>query len=200
MIRVMIASGIEPSAIAGRMRCLSASTKASALPVRSESIRTKFVVSSRCEPGIDPTRRRQDLELDREDVLEGEAEDEDRDRDPEQRDDGDDAVLPALDVARGPAARAGCPRPTAKISAPTVSSIVAGKRERELLGDRPVVDDALAEVALDELAEVEQVLLVERPVEPELVEDLAAQLRRGVLPEERGDRVTRAAGGRTRTG
>ena len=46
MIRVMIASGIEPSAIAGRIRWRSASQNASKSSDRSESIRMKFVCNS----------------------------------------------------------------------------------------------------------------------------------------------------------
>ena len=119
---------------------------------------------------IDPTRGGQDLELDGEDVLHRQAEDEDRDRDPEQRDDRDRAVGPALGMPGGqPPERD--PEPDGEQERPEGQLDRRREAQRELLGDGPVVDDALAEIALGELAEVQEVLLVERLVEPELGED-----------------------------
>ena len=59
----------------------------------------------------------------------------------------------------------GMPRPTAKIRAPIVSSIVAGKRIRNVAATSSAVDEARAEVAVEQPADVADVLHVERLVE-----------------------------------
>jgi hypothetical protein len=74
------------------------------------------------QPGswVDAPGRGQQVELDREDVLERQPEDEDRDADAQQRDDRDGAVRPALGMARRTVR--GDADPAAKIIAATVSS------------------------------------------------------------------------------
>ena len=62
---------------------------------------TKLDWISRFGARIDPPGGGQQVELDGEDVLEGQPQDEDRDADAEQRDDGHRAVGPALRVACG---------------------------------------------------------------------------------------------------
>ena len=77
----------------------------------------------------------------------------------------------------------------AKRRAAAVSSTVAGNSAGQLLEDRAVVDDALAEVTLRQLTDVDEVLLVQRLVEAHLGPDLLAQLRRRVLAEQGRHRV-----------
>ena len=71
MIRVMIASGIEPSAIAGRMRCGERVDERSDVARQERVDQHEVRGQLEMEPGIDPAGRRQDLQLDGEDVLEG---------------------------------------------------------------------------------------------------------------------------------
>src|SRR4029079_3484842 len=133
---------------------------------------------------VQATRGGQDLELHGEDVLQGQPQDEDRDRDPEQAYDCDQAVAEALHVAGGePAQRYAEPHGEQQRGHGELDG--AGEPAQELVDDRAVVDAALAEVALDQLAHVVDVLLPERLVEPELGADLRHELRRRVLPQDR---------------
>ena len=85
MTRAMIASGIEPSAIAGRIRCFVASQAAFQLP-RDDPVED---VEVRRVLGVDQhvlaADAREPAEADGEDVLEDDREEEDRDRDADQR-------------------------------------------------------------------------------------------------------------------
>ena len=123
VMRVMIASGIEPSAIAGRIRCLSASQNAPqfAGDDRVEDVEVRRMLGRRSARRSRPTRR-QPAEPHGEDVLEDQREEEDRHRDAEQRDD-ERPVVEAPPVAlRARRSRAGCrsrprrasPRPRAR--------------------------------------------------------------------------------------
>ena len=97
----MIASGIEPSAIAGRIRCLIVSQNASKFPASSASRRKKFVGWSIVIRTLIRPDGGQYPELHREDVLEDDPEHEDRDRDPEERGDEAELVQEAAVALRG---------------------------------------------------------------------------------------------------
>ena len=130
------------------------------------------------------------MELGREDVLERVAQDEDGDRDAQQRDDRDQAVTPALRVSRGPATQRDAD-PDGQGHGPDGQLDGRGESREQLVDHAPVVDDALAEVALQQLAEVDEVLLVQGLVETHAGHDLGGQRRRRVLAEQRLDRVAR---------
>ena len=59
-----------------------------------------------------------------------------------------------------------------------------GKRQQEVLQDRPVVDEALAEVALEQPPDVVEVLLPEGLVEAQRLADLQDEGGRRVLAED----------------
>ena len=142
------------------------------------------------DPRIDPPAGGQPVQLGREDVLQRVAEHEDRDGYPEERDDGHHAVAELLRVAGGPSTERHADadreqhRPGGQLDG-------GGEARKQLIDDRAVVDHALAEVALQQLRHVEQVLLVERLVQAHAGHDLGCQLRRGVLSEQGLDRVSR---------
>ena len=147
------------------------------------------------EAWVEAAGGRQDLELHREDVLRasGRAR-----RSGSRRRAGEMTVTapsPRPWTCRAAKRPSGIPRPTAKISAATVSSTVPGKRRKNSSTIGPVVDDALAEVALEQSAHVVEVLLPQRLVEAELLPDLDDELRGRVLAEERRRRVAAGAGG-----
>ena len=131
-------------------------------------------------------------ELHREDVLTSvSAEHEDGDADAEQRDDRDDAVDQALGVAGGEPPERDAERRPRRSSPRRSSSIVAGNRTANSSRNGPVVDDARAEVAVEQLAQVVDVLLPQRLVETQVLAQAAAGSGAGVLAEDRRGRVTR---------
>ena len=123
------------------------------------------------------------VQLHGEDVLEAQAEDEDRDRDAEQRDHGDQPVAEPLNVSGGIAAERD---PQARGEDHGRDGELDGPREaaQELVQDGPAVDDAVAEVTLQQVAHVVEVLLPEGLVETELFADLGHELGRRVLAED----------------
>ena len=151
VIRVMMANGIEPSAIVDeRVR-----------PAGHQGIdehEPGDVGDLELDPGIDATCRRQDPEDHAEDVAKGEPEDEDRDAHAEERDDGDSTVRKAL----WPASR----EPT-QGDPQAHGEQQRGQREldrtrephEELSEDRPIVHEAVAKVARRQLGEITEVLL-----------------------------------------
>ena len=70
-------------------------------PISRLSMSTKFDWISRFGARIDPPGGGQQVELDGEDVLQGQPQDEDRDADAEERDDGHRTVRPALGMPGG---------------------------------------------------------------------------------------------------
>ena len=183
-MRAMIASGIEPSAIAGRMRCLTASQAAFQSP-RDDPVED---VEVRRMLGLDEdvltADARQPAELDGEHPLEDDREEEDRDRDADQRDEEARVVeRPSVPLGREEAERKAEQR--GEEHRPEGELDRRGKAIADLLGDRTTRGDARAEVAGADRLQVAPVLLVERVVEAVLVADLRDRLRRGPLPEER---------------
>ena len=83
------------------------------------------------------------------------------------------------------------PRPVASSSAAKVSSSVAGRRCRRSSPTGAVRILAFAEIEAQHLAEIEQQLLGDRPVEAVLVADRRDLLRRRVVAGERRRRVGR---------
>ena len=186
----MIASGIEPSAIAGRIRCLIASTKGFG-PTRDQCVdQHEARVGLDVEAGVDPARGREPVELGAEDPLERQPEDEDRDADAEEREDRDGAVGRALDV---PAREAPKRDPEADGEEEGEQGQLDGARKpRQEVGcDRGPGDDARAEVTAEQLAEIEEVLLVQRLVEAEGLPDSGNRLGGRVLAEDGPRRVAR---------
>ena len=192
MIRAMIASGIEPRAIAGRIRCLTASQAAVQLPRDDpvEDVEVRRVVG--VEEHVLAADARQPAELDGEHPLEDQGEEEDRDRDADQREEEARVVggRPWRFAATNPS---GIPISVANSIA--VESELDGRREplAELLGDRAPRGDARAEVARPDGLQVAPVLLVERVVEAVLVADLRDRLVGRPLAEQR---LRRGAGQR----
>ena len=79
---------------------------------------------------------------------------------------------------------------TAMMIAQKDSSIVAGKRTRELLKDRMGGAERIAEVAVQRPPDIFEILLPDRPVEPELVHEFGVALRAdAALARHRHDRI-----------
>ena len=125
----------------------------------------------------------QPVELHPEHEHERVAEDEDRDRDPEERHHGDDAVHPAVRVARSQAAQRDA-QADREDQGPDRQLDRAREADEERVGDRFPIDEARPEVAMQEPPEVVDVLDVEGLVKPERGPDLGSQLRRGVLSQD----------------
>src|SRR6266511_778731 len=139
-------------------------------------------------PGVEPTGGRQPPELDGEEELERVPQHEDRDRDPEQRDDRHQAVANALDVSCGqPPERD--PQADREDQGRNCQLDRAREANRELADYRPIVDDALAQVTAEELAQVVQILDVERLIQAQVLADLRHPVGRGVLAAQRDRRV-----------
>ena len=181
-----------PRAMAGRIRCRIASTNSAGPVPRQErvdqdEVRLDLEADARVDRGRSPAAsgaaRRRCTGACRPSTKIGM-------RYAEQRDDGDERRRPSPAHGAPRSGRAGSRCRPRRSCAATVSSIVAGKRDEQLVEDRPVVDDALAEVALEQLREVVEVLLVERLVEAEV---LAHRSRASA-------RASRAARGATSTG
>ena len=183
-MRAMIASGIEPSAIAGRIRCLigvpGGGPVARDDPVEDVEVRRVLGV----DEDVLAADAREPAELDREGPLQDDREEEDRDRDPDQRDE-EARVVDRLPVPLR--------RDEAERNAEEGREDHRAEREldrrreplSDLLGDRAAGSDARPEVARSDRLEVPPVLLVDRVVEPVLVSDLRDGLRRRALAEQR---------------
>ena len=103
MIRVMIASGIEPSAIAGRIEVperVDEQRRAARRAACRSSMKFGHDLEARARGSIRPCAGSH-WSWTAKMYCERQAEDEDRDADPEQRDDRHAAVDPALGVAGG---------------------------------------------------------------------------------------------------
>src|SRR6266446_2616226 len=142
------------------------------------------------ESRVDSSARRQPLELGSEEELEGIPKDKDRDRYPEQGNDGDYRVRPALREAGCHSAERNA-QTDRKDQRRDCQLDRRRKASAKLLDDGSVVDDALAEIEPAELAEVDRILLIEGLVEAHLLTDLDGQLWGGVLPKQGRDRIAR---------
>ena len=183
-MRVTIASGIDPSAIAGRIRCLIVSQSASriALQDRVEEVEVGRVRAVSARKSSRPTlgsqcsltaktyfrirpRKKIGIEIPISDANRLALSNQ----------------LPYFLAAKKPSGR---PTTIAKNIAASASSTVAGKRWPELVRDRPGRRDARPEVAVHGRVEVAPVLHVDRLVEAVLVADACDLLGRGVLAEQ----------------
>ena len=75
--------------------------------------------------------------------------------------------------------------------APASSCKVAGRRERIKRGDLGLLDVGAAEIALQQVAEVAQILLPERQIEPELAADALDRLGSGAAAGDLPHRIGR---------
>ena len=172
-MRVMIASGMVPRAIAGRTRWRRASTN-SVGPSGEQRVDEHEAGrwSRGSTPrGVDPALRRQPPELHREDVDEGQPEHEDGDADPEQRDDGDAAVDPSPAGGGRRAARAGCPARPRRSSPRRRARSSPGTGPRTPSRNGSVVDDRRPEVEVEQLAQVVDVLELQGSLRPRFCAD-----------------------------
>src|SRR5450759_3703696 len=145
------------------------------------------------QPGIALAQGGQPVELDPEDEAEGVTEDEDRDRDTEEGNDGHDAVLPAVRVASGEPAERNA-QADGEDQRADGEFDGRGESDQERVRHASPIEDARTEIALQQPAEVGQVLDVQRLVEALGRVDLRDQLRRRMLPQ---DRLRRASGQKT---
>ncbi len=105
-------------------------------------------------------QRGQPVELHTEDEGQGVAQDEDRDGDAEERDRGHDAVDPAVGVAGGQPAQ-GDPQADREDQGPNRQLHGGREAYQERARDLSAIDEARAEVAMQQAAEVGDVLNVE---------------------------------------
>ena len=95
------------------------------------------------------------------------------------------AVVPDRPGAEAAIAASGTLITSASTSAYASNDIVIGTASATSCGDRPLVGDARAEVAPGQVAEEEQVLVPQRPVEAELVAQRRHAIGRGRLAQDR---------------
>ena len=185
VMRVMIASGIVPSATAGRTRCLTASQAAGRSPVRTPSRTKKPVGWSVVMRDVLPARAAAAARAYREDVLEQEPEREHRDRDPEQRADGRGVVDPAVRSVGRRRSRAGC-RPRRRTAMAASGQLDGGREAPAGSPPRPAAGSGWRRRSRPgRPCPCTSVLLVQRPVEAVRRPHLRGPLGRRPLTEQR---------------
>ena len=204
VIRAMIASGIVPTAMAGRMRCRTASAKSvqfnvsrawrtyiremksrttrggPVIPVRPQRLRERDHGDARREAAGRWQHERGVLEQHGEDECQDETEDEDRDRDTEVGDDHRADVGDGVASHRG---RQSEDQPEDDGEEQGHDRQLDGHRQalEQDVGDRPAELDRGPEVAGREGAHVDDELLGDRLVETVLAVERGADRRVGLL-------------------
>ena len=190
-MRAITASGIVPSAIAGRIRCESALRNAPLSPDSTESTSMKPVTGGMSYWIAMPPGDRRPAEADREGEDEQEAPPEDRHRIAGERGAHHRVVPNGVPLDGGDDAGRDADRRANSI-ATIESSTVAGKRAANSENTGSWVMSRDAEVAVQCLPHVLAVLHGERPVEAELVDQaVVALLGHAALARQRLDRIAR---------